>query len=301
MKLSVFWQVPKLKFDVLFFGFGPITQELVQKLISDELRVLVVSNRPVITTSKSNAQKEFLKICTWAEVIKSQVSAETSYIGWRCPPQNQLIGEKLVEWVFSPKFETEAIFHLSSASVYTEERVYFSESDFDFRMENRALNPKQQLETLVSDLANKKGIKFVNYRLSNVYGPSLTAGFINESLSNLRRNAPIRLFRNMDVVRDYLSVEDLVDVLVRLRSIEIQRENINISTGFGVAISEIVTQLKTLVVGKMEFVELEAPTHTISRSVLSCERLREVVAWNPRPFASNLPSLLLQVMDRNAQ
>ena len=264
--------------EVLFLGFGPITRALASKFIAQNHKVIVVTDKSLF-----NDPEDFFPIgnfqkMNWSDALTEQIDSESTFVGWRKPPQ----GDEITSWVKSSNLKTRKLHHLSSASVYEGNKMKFSEIDFDFRKVGEPRNDKQALEKLVGDIGIEKKIKFVNYRISNVYGVGLNHGFINESLNNLKNNIPVKVFSNLDLVRDYLLLDDLISALLQLRLYEPLPEILNISTGEGTLISEVVNQLKDLGSEDLKLQEEDAPVGVKLKSVLSCKKLEEIINWKPK-------------------
>ena len=119
---------------------------------------------------------------------------------------------------------------------------------------------------------------------------------INESFSNFKSNDPIKIYKNMDLVRDYLLIEDLIVALMELRRIESTNETLNISTGRGVAISEIVEFIKTTNKIQPQFFEVESPSNMILKSVLSSKKLEETISWKPQCLEESLEKLFVELI-----
>ncbi len=261
-------------------------------LIAEGHRIIVITNQSKFSASFSEFPNDSFQTLSWADTLKYKIVSESTFIGWRQPPQSQVLGVELINWIKSANMKTRKIHHLSSAAVYTGNREMFSELDYDIRETKNTLNSKQELEKLVLDICLEKKSQFVNYRISNVYGTGLSQGFVNESINNLTRKEPIRIYKNLDLVRDYLLIDDLVRALFDLRLQESPIEVLNISTGLGVGISEVIAQLKVLKAEDLKILEIEAPKETLPRSVLSCKRLEATISWTPQPLGKSLESLI---------
>ncbi len=282
--------------EVLLLGFGPITHAFANSLIAKGHKVIAVSQRP--STHRVNAEfpLDSFHAISWEETLSQQVSSASTYIGWRESPESQRLGVELINWVKSANLRTGKIHHLSSASVYAGDRESFSEIDYSFLTNYEALNSKQILEKFVVDLSREKKSEFVNYRISNVYGSGLHQGFINESLDNLKNGEPVKLYKELDLIRDYILIDDLVSGLMDLRLHNYSDETLNISTGYGVTISEIISHLKDLGVSDLKLLEIAAPKNTIPRSVLSCRRLEEIISWKPQRIEETLDRLVQELI-----
>jgi len=277
-----------LECEVLFLGFGPITHALASKFIAQNHKVIVVTDKSLYNGPEDHFLIGNFQKMNWSDALTEQIDAESTFIGWRKPPQ----GDEIASWVKSLNLKTRKLHHLSSASVYEGNKVKFSEMDFDFRKVREPKNDKQALEKLVGNIGIEKEVKFVNYRISNVYGFGLNHGFINESINNVRNDLPVKVFRNLDLVRDYLLLDDLISALLQLRLYEPLPEILNISTGQGILVSEVVNQLKDLGSEDLKLLEVDAPVGVKLKSVLSCKKLEEIINWKPKRLDDALKNLI---------
>jgi len=285
-----------LECEVLLLGFGPITHAFAKSLIAGGHKVIAVSQRPSTSSVGAEFPIDSFRTISWEDVLSQQVSSKSTYIGWRESPQSQRLGVELIDWVKSENLNTGKIHHLSSASVYAGNQESFSEIDFGLSINYEPLNSKQNLEKFIMDLCREKDSKFVNYRISNVYGSGLRQGFINESLNNLKNGEPIRIYKGLDLIRDYILIDDLISGLLELRLHESSDEILNISTGHGVAVSEIIAHLGDLGVNELKLLEMAAPENTILRSVLSCKKLEEIISWKPQGIEETLHNLVKELI-----
>ena len=278
--------------EVLLFGFGPITHAFTKSLIASGHKVIAVSQSPTTSSAVAEFPTDSFQVITWQDLLFQQVSSTSTYIGWRQSPQNLPLGVEIMDWIKSANLQTKKIHHLSSASVYAGSQEFFLEKDYDSASVDKPFNPKQILEKLVVNLSKAKESEFVNYRISNVYGSGLSRGFINESLDNLKNGEPITIYKGLDLIRDYILIDDLISVLIDLRLNESSVEALNLSTGKGLAISAIIAHLQALGVSDMKILEKVAPKNTIPRSVLSCQKLEEIISWKPQNIEESLQKLV---------
>ncbi len=267
--------------EVLFLGFGPISHAFAKRLIGKGHKVVAVTEQFIASEAETELSSDSLTMMNWQPAILQEIRSESTYIGWRQPPQIHPLGNELINWVKSPKVETRKIHHLSSASVYAGDKELFLESDHDFRIKKVKMNSKQELEHLVLEVAEEKQTRFVNFRISNVYGSKLNKGFINEAINSIKHHQAIKTFKQLDLVRDYLSIDDLIEALIELRLNDFDDERLNLSSGQGLAISDIVSELKKLNSNDLIITEVEPPEGILRRSVLSCGRLEEIIPWKP--------------------
>jgi nucleoside-diphosphate-sugar epimerase len=263
------------------------------KLIAQGQSVVVITDNSRHSVANAKLPLNTFQEMSWRQALNCRITAESTFIGWRVPPQGRTLGDEIISWIKSTNFNTEKISHLSSASVYSGNREKFSETDYDSQNKGVFMNSKQALENLVCDISFEKGTKFVNYRISNVYGKGLTQGFINESIQNMNDKKPITVYKGLDLVRDFLLIDDLVYAILQLWEHEESVSTLNISTGRGVSISEIVSQLIAQGNKDLEIHNVEAPEGLKLNSVLSCKRLEQMIPWKPKNLDETIRNLVL--------
>ena len=102
--------------EILFLGFGPITQAFAKRLIANGHKVAVVTEQSIEGKANSEFLSDSFTIMNWQTAIARQIISESTYIGWRHSPQSLPLGEDLIDWVRSAKMETRRIHHLSQLS-----------------------------------------------------------------------------------------------------------------------------------------------------------------------------------------
>lgn len=129
------------------------------------------------------------------------------------------------------------------------------------------------------------GLDYAALRISNPYGPyqdpGRQQGAVGVFLNRLRLGEPITIWGDGNVVRDYLYISDVVDALILAAEKETPYRVLNIGSGNGVSLNELVDSMAEL--GKSPKVEylpgrpLDVPTN-----VLEASRAREALGWEPR-------------------
>ncbi|KGA11109.1 MAG: hypothetical protein GM48_0040 [actinobacterium acIB-AMD-7] len=287
-----------MNFDLVFFGFGDITKNLIDSYILNQENICVISNNPNLlkTNLKYSKTNQNLITLDWKTAIKSEISSNTTFVAWT--DLKYFSNIDTLTWINSHKYKTKKIIHLSSASVYEPPKEKFKEIDFHIKIDNlvefekqRNFNSKQLLEVKLHWLSKIKQADLINLRISNVYGKNLSKGFINESVSNILSNRPVQLYSDINPIRDYLFVDDLTFAIVQLSRLNLNSSDINISTGVGLSSTEVVEALYSKSIIDFQTIELKSPKNLQQISVLDCSKLEKLILWNPKQIEFVIPLL----------
>jgi UDP-glucose 4-epimerase len=126
------------------------------------------------------------------------------------------------------------------------------------------------------------GINFLILRPSNPFGEYHTSsqqGLINVILEKILNGEPIEIWGDGSVVRDYIYIKDFVRILVDLIEKDIQNEIINIGSGRGYSINEILTIIKKEI-GNFPLEYVEARKVDVPYVVLNINKLRTFLEPN---------------------
>lgn len=129
------------------------------------------------------------------------------------------------------------------------------------------------------------GLDYTVLRYPNVYGPrqnphgeaGVNAIFIGLMLEGRRP----RIFGDGDAVRDYLFVSDVVDANV-LALDKGSGEILNLGTGVGTSVNDIVRELKAILGFTEDAIKDPARAGEIQRIYLDASRAKRVLGWSPR-------------------
>ena len=129
------------------------------------------------------------------------------------------------------------------------------------------------------------GLDYAALRISNPYGPYQNPegqqGAISVFLSRIRADRPITIWGDGSVVRDYLFVSDLVDALMLAATVETADKVMNIGSGVGASLNELI-RIMSEVVGEEPTVEyLPARSLDVPVSVLDTGRASKELGWKP--------------------
>lgn len=213
---------------------------------------------------------------------KIHIECKKLFIGWRSLPANPPSLD-YADIILNGLF-TECMFHFSSAKVYVSNRDIFFENDFEPTL-SEVTNSKQELEHFFTHKSSEKSCNLVNFRISNVYGDGIPTGFITSLFHSIERGITQEVFLDPELVRDYVSVEDVVKMVIGLSDMKHAVTAINISSGVGTSVSQIINLVKSVGIPANLFKEVCTPKELILKSVLSRDRAHKLFPFSSAPLS----------------
>jgi UDP-glucose 4-epimerase len=124
--------------------------------------------------------------------------------------------------------------------------------------ENGVKNPfsphgitKLTTEYFLEYFKNKHHINYSIFRISNIYGPGQNIqkglGLVNTILEKHLRNEEVLIYGDGSIIRNYIFIDDVVDILSQDLSQEINESKIiNLATSFHLTINEIIETIEEI-------------------------------------------------------
>jgi len=277
------------KADVVIFGYGALTNEIIKNLIFKKLKIICVTNQSFYIPDYVKS-KNFKKY-SYLEAINLRLITNSTIFAWRNTSILVNNNETLYKWLETNSYQSTKSLLLSSASVYMDKTKSVDESEQNVLVDKEK-NEKLILEKKLSTLMKETNVKHLNLRISNVYGSNLKYGFIGSLLESIKCNTKVNIFQNTNIVRDYVYIKDVVQAVEKLLEIEMNGANINISTGIGTSISEVLDIFANKGY-KFENRNIIVSDKKIkSVSILDCRKLSYLIGWNPESIYDVLNRLL---------
>lgn len=190
--------------------------------------------------------------------------------------------QKFLEIISRSDTENLRIFFLSSARcTYTGNAALFSESD---SAEGTNLYGKHKLK-MESELSQSE-ISSIILRVANVYGPNQPfgrgQGVIAEWVKSISRKEAITIYGDVNSFRDYLFIEDLLELIVLLIGSNVDNQKFNVGSGQATSLQELKDLFAELT--QMEISSTENITRSFDRQgyVLDISKVTQAVDWKPR-------------------
>lgn len=257
---------------IFVLGFGPITVQIYNDIISDGFNAKMVTNfaqnRKVISDSLTYAEFSLLSITKEDKVI----------IAWRSLGANLQDSEKrkMITYLSKNLKYANKVLYLSSGSIYGNAPHSFTETMVADPQTNYA-RAKFEIETWLRDTGNPA--TFI-CRISNVFGSPDLPNLIDKMLTCLERNEPLLLFDPKHFTRDYISLE-AVSKSVRhfvheYESHKPYLEFVNLSSNFPVTTATIIKFINEAVGYEISYEVIEIPSGVPVRNCLNNQKLLDV-------------------------
>ncbi|NOT63040.1 MAG: NAD-dependent epimerase/dehydratase family protein [Acidobacteria bacterium] len=130
------------------------------------------------------------------------------------------------------------------------------------------------------------GLDYLILRISNPYGAGrirrVSQGVIDVFLEKVKAGQPLSIWASADTVRDYIFIDDLTDVTLRLIDLDISESvTLNIGSGIGTSLQDIL-----LMINKVTGLETKHSYETrnvpgVPYNVLDIQRLQDLTGWKP--------------------
>ena len=180
------------------------------------------------------------------------------------------------------------VFFSSGGTVYgdrKDHRTPFEESE--------ALAPisyygwsKQLLEDSIYFLHRTQGLSYLVLRPSNAYGPGQNLngkqGIVAVALGKILKGEPVTIWGDGSAVRDYIYIDDLARAVCDILSDEtIVDTTLNVGSGEGHSVNEIIGLLKQVTRKDFEVTYSSSRSSDVSNIVLNIDRLKQRIPFTP--------------------
>lgn len=129
------------------------------------------------------------------------------------------------------------------------------------------------------------GLDYVSLRLSNPYGPlhqSMTQGLINVILQKVIKGEPIEVWGDGKVERDYIYIDDVIDVLDMVKDRSVEEKVFNVGSGQSHSICDIINEVESAIGEKVPVIYKEARSQDVPVNVLDIKRIKTYFGWKPK-------------------
>lgn len=151
--------------------------------------------------------------------------------------------------------------------------------------ENDLTNPvspygigKLAIENYLHYFNKSHGLNYTVLRIANPYGGrqrnNRQQGIIPVVISNIVNDLPITVYGDGTMVRDYIYIDDLVDIIAKSLAKDLKHNIYNVGNNAGVSVNELI-QMAERIIGKKAILKYqEQPATFVQTSVLDSSRIK---------------------------
>ena len=188
--------------------------------------------------------------------------------------------------------------------------VYGNRNDVLPFVEADEMNPisyygwsKQMMENCIQFIHRTVGLDYLILRPSNPYGHGQNLygkqGLVAVAIGKLLKDETIEVWGDGSAVRDYIYVDDLAHIFVKLIEGNVHNTTLNIGSGRGYSINDVLAFLK-IVSGKDLKILYQNPRPVdVSNMVLDTAKLKAVVNYELTPFMDGIKKFYEEVKEKN--
>ena len=173
--------------------------------------------------------------------------------------------------------------------------VYGKRTDMQPFKETDAMNPisyygwsKQMMENSIQFMNRTVGLDYLVLRPSNAFGPGQNLngkqGLVAQAIGKLLKNEEIEVWGDGSAVRDYIYVDDLATIFVKLIEGDVHHTTLNVGSGQGYSVNDVLAALKIVSGKELKIVYQNPRPVDVSYMVLDTTRLKEVINYELTPF-----------------
>lgn len=185
---------------------------------------------------------------------------------------------------YCSKNEIKFIFFSSGGTIY-------GNTDVQLIPENHSKNPinyygysKLMIEDYIQYKSRTTTLKYLIIRPSNVYGRhqklNKNQGFIAVAINKILNNESIELWGDGSVIRDYIEVQDLVNITKELLENNIENEVLNVGSGIGTSLNEVISVLSKLFNSTVKVEYKEKRNVDVDKMVLDTTLQNKFINYN---------------------
>lgn len=159
--------------------------------------------------------------------------------------------------------------------------------------ENHDLNPvctygisKLAIEKLLYMYNHLYGLNYIVMRVSNPYGkyqnPFGKQGVIAVFMGKILRKENIVIWGDGNVIRDYIYIDDLTDILIKAMLPSLSSGVFNVGSGRGYSINELIDVMKKITQSEIVVERQASRSVDVMSNILKIDKAVDEFEWQPR-------------------
>ena len=151
---------------------------------------------------------------------------------------------------------------------------------------------KQIIEDSILFEHRRANLRYLIVRPSNPFGPGQSLngvqGLIAVAIGKIMANEPLVIWGDGSSIRDYIYIDDLSKMIYELISKDIENEVINIGSGIGYSINDIISYLKNIAGDKLIIKYETSRSVDVTNVILDITKLESLIKTNYTPLEEGI-------------
>jgi len=144
---------------------------------------------------------------------------------------------------------------------------------------------KKTIEEYLSLFKKINNLEYNVFRLSNPYGqrqnPFASQGAIAVFIYNVINDKPIEIWGDGEVIRDYIFIQDTIDILTRSIEINSEEKVFNLSSGTGYSLNQIIEIIKKISGKEVKVNYNSGRNLDVPVNILDNTLVKKIFNWTP--------------------
>ena len=200
--------------------------------------------------------------------------------------KNVTIVKKIIK--FCKDCKVERVFFFSSSSVYsTNNKLPFKEKQI-IKPKNSLGKSKYYSEKIIKKFFKNTNTKVIILRLFTVYGNNMRkTQFLQQAIKKFKSNKKELTFWNKDTLRNFIHIDDLINIVVKLSKINTPKYTIyNIASNKSYKIKNIVKYLNNFLKKKKKIVFKDNENNL--NHIVDTSKIKKKISTNFKDFKKEL-------------
>ena len=148
-------------------------------------------------------------------------------------------------------------------------------------------------ERLCEHYCKKSNLEVIILRPFNIFGKSMREGFLLTNLIDSVKNNKKIVIINKKSKRDFLYVDDLIDLILKMKDYNSKFEIFNVGTGISLSFDEIIEKVENITTKRLD-VEYQEDEKTFIEDIkANISKISTKLDWNPKiKFEEGLKKML---------
>lgn len=144
---------------------------------------------------------------------------------------------------------------------------------------------KIAIEKYLQVFHHTHGLNYVIIRPGNPYGRTIdnnkNQGIIDIFLKKIINREPLEIWGDGETVRDYIHIEDLTDLIIKIIKSDINNEIFNAGTGKGTSINQLLEIIKNITNIEPKIKYKKNRNFDLKYNILNIKKAKDKINWKP--------------------